>query len=167
MKLLRSPRFQRALQIVKWGADTVGVLLFVATFVGFIVQVFFRYVLNNPLAWTEEATMIAFVWTVFWAAAFMVPIREHVTFDVVYDIVSPHVRRVFSIIAMLALIVAFVWLIPHTVDYLEFLLRRRSSVLRVQMHWIYGCYLLFIVAFTIQALWRLVGLFGRNWRDQA
>jgi TRAP-type C4-dicarboxylate transport system permease small subunit len=32
------------------GADTVGVLLFQATFAGLNLQVFFRYVLNSPVA---------------------------------------------------------------------------------------------------------------------
>ncbi|RUT28341.1 TRAP transporter small permease [Arsenicitalea aurantiaca] len=153
------------LVMLKRGADAVGVLLFLAAFTGFIVQVFFRYVLNSPIAWTEEAVMIAFIWAVFWSAAFMVPIKGHVTFDVVYDVVSDNTRRIFAICCMLALIAAFGMLIPHTWDYLEFLQRRRSPVLRVQMHWVYGCYILFLVAFTIQALYRLWGLLRPGWRE--
>ena len=57
------------LRFLKEGADLVGVLLFTTAFLGFIVQIFFRYVMNSPILWTEEVTMIAFVWTVFWAAA--------------------------------------------------------------------------------------------------
>ncbi|WP_449528249.1 TRAP transporter small permease [Devosia sp.] len=166
MERFNSSRVKQILQWIKWGADTVGVLLFVTAFAGFIVQIFFRYVLNQPLAWTEEATMIAFMWTVFWAAAFLVPISDHVTFDVVYDISTPQTRRIFALISMAMLIVAFCWLLPHTVDYLQFLVRKKSPVLRIQMHWIYGCYLLFIIAFTIQAIWRVVGLLGPKWRDQ-
>lgn len=157
------PRWLRRL---KGGADLVGVLLFVTAFSGFIVQIFFRYVVGRPIPWTEEVTMIAFVWTVFWAAAFMVNIREHVTFDVVYDVVSERTRRAMAIFSMLALIAAFLVLIPATWDYLTFLLRKKSPVLRVQMTWIYACYLLFVVNFTIQAAWRLWRLFSRDWRAQ-
>ena len=154
------------LRFLKEGADLVGVLLFTVAFLGFIVQVFFRYVMNSPILWTEEVTMIAFVWTVFWAAAFMVNIREHVTFDVVYEIASPQVKRGMAIFAMIALIVAFALLIPATWDYLTFLLRKKSPVLRLPMTWIYGCYLLFVVNFTIQALWRLWRLFTPDWGKQ-
>ena len=154
------------LRMLKKGADYVGALLFISAFTGFIVQVYFRYVLNKPLAWSEEATMIAFIWTVFWAAAFMVPIKEHVSFDVVYDVVSERTKRILSIIAMLVLVIAFVILIPYTLDYLDFLFRKKSPVLRIQMTWIYGCYLLFIVAFSAQAAWRLFHLLGPKWRDQ-
>lgn len=152
------------LRLLKTGADAVGVVLFTVAFTGFIVQVFFRYVVNRPILWTEEVTMIAFVWTVFWAAAFMVNIREHVTFDVVYDVVSPRVKRVLAIFAMVMVIVAFAFLIPATVDYLEFLVRKKSPVLRLPMSWIYGCYLLFVVNFSIQAAWRIWQLFSPDWR---
>lgn len=162
----RAPGPPGWLRRLKQGADTVGVLFFCAAFLGFVVQIFFRYVLNDPLRWTEEATLIAFIWTVFWAAAFMVNIRDHVTFDVLYDAVSPQVRRVMAILSMIVLAGAFALLIPATWDYLEFLQRRRSPVMRIPMFWIYGCYFLFVVNLTIQGLWRLWRLSGPGWRDE-
>lgn len=154
------------LRILKEGADLVGVLLFTTAFLGFIVQIFFRYVVNRPILWTEEVTMIAFVWTVFWAAAFMVNIRDHVSFDVVYEVMTPQVKRIMAIFSMVALIATFLLLIPATWDYLEFLLRKRSPVLRISMTWIYGCYLLFVVNFTIQAAVRLWRLLTPDWGKQ-
>ncbi len=159
-------RFVTSLRWLKRGADLVGVLFFLAAFGQFILQVFYRYVLNQPLAWTEEGTLIAFIWAVFWSAAFMVPIREHVTFDVVYEAVSDRMRRAFTIGTLILLIAAFVLLIPYTFEYLQFLTRRKSSVLRVPMYWIYGCYMLFLIAFSIQAAWRLTRLFGRDWKSE-
>lgn len=159
-----------ALQV--WGArakrlaDGIGVLMFLAAFSGFVLQIFYRYALDQPLLWTQEFVMVAFIWTVFWAAAFTVPVKAHVSFDVVYDIVPPRVRRVFSIISMVAVITAFVLLVPYTWDYLSYMSGRNSSVLRVPMHLVYGCYLLFLVGFSIQAVYRLVRLFGPNWHQE-
>ena len=159
-------RVHSGLLWLKRGADAVGVLFFLTAFTGFIVQIFFRYVLNQPLAWTEEATMIAFIWTVFWAAAFMVPVRDHVTFDVVYDIAPEQLRRVFSICTMVLVVVAFLILVPYTLDYLQFLMRKKSDVLRIPKTWIYGCYLLFVVAFAVQGAFRIYNLLRPSWRDQ-
>lgn len=145
----------RAFAILKKVADAFGAALFLFTFVGFLVQVFWRYALNSPLPWTEEAVLIAFVWSIFWATAFIVPLRDHVTFDVAYDAVSDRTRRIFDIVSMAALLIAFVILIPYTWEYLDFLTRKKSPVLRLPMHWIYGCYLLFVVAVAVQAAWRL------------
>ncbi|QDY71081.1 TRAP transporter small permease [Qingshengfaniella alkalisoli] len=152
--------------VARFCADAVGAALFLSAFTGFIIQIFYRYAMQRPLLWTEEFTMIAFIWAVFWAAAFNVPIREHVSFDVIYDVVSPQARRVFCIVSMLALIAAFFILIPYTWDYLDFLTRKKSSVLRIPMHFVYGCYLLFLLGFSAQAIWRLVKLFGADWRSQ-
>lgn len=151
---------------LKKGADVVGILFFLVAFLAFIVQIFARYALQSPIPEAEEVAMIAFVWTVFWAAAFMVQIREHVTFDVVYDAVSDATKRWLLVFAMFMLVVAFVLLIPATWDYLQFLVRRRSPVMRIPMVWIYACYILFLVNFTIQALWRLWGLFGPAWTSE-
>ena len=166
MSPARTAKVRKGLLILKRGADYVGVLLFLSAFAGFLIQVFFRYALNDPLAWTQEATMIAFIWAVFWAAAFMVPIKEHVSFDLLYDVVSDRTRRKLSIFAMGFLVVAFVLVIPRTFDYLDFLFRKRSPVLRIHMTWVYGCYILFLIAFTVQAAWRLYHLFRPDWRDQ-
>ncbi|TNB48428.1 TRAP transporter small permease [Martelella lutilitoris] len=166
------PARDNANALRKWGiflkavADTIGALFFLSAFVGFIIQIFYRYVMNRPLLWTEEFTMIAFVWAVFWAAAFCVPIREHVSFDVVYDIVPERTRRIFTMFSMVMLIAAFALLIPYTWDYLDFLTRKKSSVLRIPMNYVYGCYLLFLFGFTVQAFWRLARLFGAKWTEE-
>lgn len=161
-----APAPHRLLRGLKLAVDAVGIVLFLVAFFGFIVQVFFRYALNQPLAWTEEFTMIFFIWAVFWAAAFMVRIKGHVSFDVVYDVLPPGARRWCAIISMAFLLVAFLALIPATWDYMMFLTRKKSPVLRVPMWSVYGSYFIFIVAFTAQAGWRLWALCSRRWEEQ-
>ncbi|MEM8587229.1 MAG: TRAP transporter small permease subunit [Pseudomonadota bacterium] len=150
---------------LKKGADLVGVLLFLATFAGIILQVFFRYVLDSPVAWSEEYTMIAYMWTVFWAAAFMVKEQDHVSFDIVYDSVSAQTRRWLAAISLVFLIAAFVLLLAPTLDYLEFLTRRRTSVLRIPRVWVFAVFFVFLIAFAAQGGWRLRGLLSRRWPD--
>ena len=75
------------------GAETAGVALFGAMFVTFLLQVFFRYVLNRPLGWTDELTLLLYPWTVFWACAFLVPLRAHVSFDLAYAAAPPPTSR--------------------------------------------------------------------------
>ena len=154
---------KEAANLLRKGADAVGVLFFLATFAGLILQVFFRYVLNSPVAWSEEYTMIAYMWTVFWSAAFMVRQRDHVSFDIVYDSASPETRRVLALVSLAILVIGFVILLSPTWDYLEFLTRRKTSVLRIPKIWVFGVYMLFLIAFTAQSGWRLRGLLGGRW----
>jgi TRAP-type C4-dicarboxylate transport system permease small subunit len=154
--------------LISWlrrGADTVGALLFLVTFTGLIIQVFYRYILNSPVAWSEEFTMIAYMWAVFWAAAFMVRERDHVSFDIIYDAVSPRIRRLLAIGSLTVLVIAFLLLLAPTWDYLEFLTRKKTSVLRIPRVWVFGVFMAFLIAFTAQSAWRLRGLLGRRWHD--
>ncbi|MEO6929421.1 MAG: TRAP transporter small permease subunit, partial [Casimicrobiaceae bacterium] len=65
-------------------ADDVAVVLMGLMFLSFLLQIAFRYVLNQPLGWTEEVTVLCWVWVVLWCAAFVVSDREEIRFDIVY-----------------------------------------------------------------------------------
>ena len=53
-------------------ADNVAVALLAIMFVAFLLQIVFRYVLNRPIGWTEEVTVLCWVWVVLLGAAFVV-----------------------------------------------------------------------------------------------
>ena len=65
-------------------AENVAVALLSTMFACFIIQIFFRYVLNNPVGWTEEVIVTAWLWTVLWGAAFIITEAEEVRFDILY-----------------------------------------------------------------------------------
>ena len=80
------PRLRRA-------ADAVGGLLFLALFGVFLLQIVWRFVLHRPLPWTDEAAVVLYVWVILWAAATVVPQREQVMFDLVWNFAGPRLRR--------------------------------------------------------------------------
>src|SRR3954471_10985613 len=63
-----------------------------ALFLDLLAGVAGRYVLGRPLAWSDEIAVVLFIWLVFWTGAFVLSIREHVAFDVVYDLLPPRLR---------------------------------------------------------------------------
>src|SRR5699024_4861207 len=58
-----------------------------------LMQVIYRYVLQQPLAWSQEALMISFVYSVLFGETFAIKKREHLTVDLYEDI-----PKLFSII---------------------------------------------------------------------
>ena len=54
---------------------------FIVLFVVFVLQVFFRYVLEQPLSWSEELARYAFVWLSFLGAAMALGKRLHFGVD--------------------------------------------------------------------------------------
>ena len=50
------------------------------------------------MAWTDEAAVILYVWIILWAAAVVVPEREHVAFDLVWNSVGVRGRDRKSVV---------------------------------------------------------------------
>ena len=62
-----------------------------------LYQVFTRYILNSPAAFTEELVRYFLIWTSFIGAAYAFLTREHMCLILVRDSLSPSGKRIFSI----------------------------------------------------------------------
>lgn len=72
-----------------------------------LYQVFTRYVLNSPAAFTEELVRYFLIWTGFVGAAYAFITREHMCLVLVRDSLKPEKRRVLmTVIDVLILIFA-------------------------------------------------------------
>jgi len=131
-------------------ADVVAVALMATMFVSFLLQIFFRYVLNSPLGWTEEVTVLCWVWVVLWSASFVVSDREEVRFDIVYAAVPARVRRAFAFVASVAFVVLLAWSLPATWKYVTFMKREHSAYLHMRFDLLYSIYLVFAVACIVR-----------------
>jgi len=147
-------------------AELVSVLLFVAMFVAFLVQVFTRYVLNDPVAWTQEFVLIAYIWIIFWCGAFLLREREHITFDMVFMALRPAQRRWLAVALTILLGIAFVVAIPGTVDYVSFMKIERSPVIGIRFDFLYSIFVVFVVAVVVGAVVRVWRLLRPSWRDE-
>src|SRR5690348_7172305 len=138
-------------------ADVVAVALMATMFASFLLQIFFRYVLNSPLGWTEEVTVLCWLWVVLWCASFVVSDAEEVRFDIVYAAVPARMRRAFTLIASLAFVVLLAWSLPATWKYVAFMKREHSAYLHMRFDMLYSIYLIFAVACIVRQLrlaWR-------------
>lgn len=141
-------------------ADDVAVALIATMFVSFLLQIVFRYALNRPLGWTEEVTVLCWVWVVLWGASFIVADADEVRFDIFYNLVPPGVRRFFTIVASIALIVLLVLSLPATWRYVVFMKREHSAYLQMRFDYLYSIYLLFAIVIIL----RQVRLAWLAWR---
>ena len=133
-------------RIARLFADHVAVGLMATMFVSFLLQIAFRYVLNRPLGWTEEVTVICWVWVVLWVAAFILSDDEEVRFDIVYGAVGERARRVFTLVTSIAIIALLLLSLPATWRYIVFMRREHSAYLHMRFDLAYSIYLVFAVA---------------------
>jgi C4-dicarboxylate transporter DctQ subunit len=139
--------------ILRWlgqRAENVAVALIAAMFVSFLLQIVFRYALNQPLGWTEEVTVLCWLWLVLWGTSFLIRDEEEIRFDILVNAVSSGVRRVFTITASLAMIVLMAWSLPATWHYITFMRREHSAYLHMRFDYLYSIYLLFAVVCIIR-----------------
>jgi TRAP-type C4-dicarboxylate transport system permease small subunit len=151
---------------LKRGADGVGVALFTALFAVFIVQIVARFGFNRPLPWTDELAVVLYVWVILWAAAFMVPEREHVVFDLVWNAVGLRTRRVMRVLGNLLIGGLAAWALPACWDYVHFMRREGTPVLDLPLMWVYLPFVALLVALVLRSargLWD--ALHGRGLED--
>lgn len=151
------------LQLLRRGADAIGVLLFASLFLVFVVQVTARFAFNQPLSWTDEAAVILYLWLVLWGAALVCQDREHVAFDLLYQSVSPPTRRVMALLAAVLVGGLAAWALPEALDYILFMRRESSAVLGLPLHWVFLPFALLLLALVARYLIRVWQLLGRDW----
>jgi TRAP-type C4-dicarboxylate transport system permease small subunit len=144
------------MKLLRWSkqaANLVGGGLFLMLFTVFIVQIVARFFFQKPLPWTDEAAVILYVWVILWAAATMVPAREHVVFDLVWNSVGPRARQAMAISGHLMLGGLALVGIPASWDYVHFMAREGTPVLGVPFMWVFLPFVLLMVALAIRSAW--------------
>jgi len=135
------------------GADAIGVVLFSTLFCVFIVQVCARFFFNRPLPWTDEAAVMLYVWVILWAAAFVVPEREHVMFDLVWGMAGPRARRAMRVAGHLMIGGLSAWALPATWDYVQFMKREGTPVLGVPFMIVFLPFAMLLAALVVRSAW--------------
>jgi TRAP-type C4-dicarboxylate transport system permease small subunit len=91
--------------------------------------------------------------------------RQHIIFDVLYVKFPPRWRRVVGIVNTATLGLIFLAALPTTLEYVHFLTRRKTMILKLPFDIVYSCFAIFMIAVVIGAALRLRRLLGRSWRQ--
>ena len=139
------------MRLLQKAANAIGGALFLALFIVFVIQVTARFGFNKPMAWTDEAAVVLYVWIILWAAAVVVPEREHVAFDLVWNSVGLRARKVMRIAGNLLVGGLALCAIPATWDYVHFMNREGTPVLGVSFMWVFLPFVLLLLALVVRA----------------
>lgn len=136
-------------------ANVIGGGLFLTLFVVFVIQITARFFFNKPLAWTDEAAVILYVWVILWAAAVVVPEREHVVFDLVWNSMPYRARQFMAITGNLLVGGLALWGIPGCWDYVHFMAREGTPVLGMSFQWVFMPFVLLLAALAVRSAWAI------------
>ena len=140
-------------------ANDIAVVLMGIMFVSFLLQIAFRYLLNQPLGWTEEVTVLCWVWVVLWCAAFVLSDHDEIRFDIVYTLFPPKGRRLFTAISSVAIVILLLISLPGSWSYVVFMKREHTAFLHMRFDFLYSIYVIFAVVCVVkhvQMAWRAI-----------
>jgi TRAP-type C4-dicarboxylate transport system permease small subunit len=139
-------------------AEGLAALLLAVIFVGFIIQVVFRYAFNFPVGWTSDLAVAAWLWLVLWGAAFVLKDDDEVRFDLLSSAVGRRARIGMGIVGAVAIVVLFAMSLPAAYSYVSFMKVERTSYLKIRFDWMFSIYIIFSVAVIARYLWKLAFL---------
>jgi len=140
---------------LRTAAQVLGGGLFLTMFIVFLVQITARFGFNKPLPWTDEAAVILYVWVILWAAATIVPEREQVVFDLIWNSVSLPWRRAMQIVGNLLVGGLALVALPATWDYVHFMQRETSPVLGISFMWIFLPLVILLLALVLRSAYAI------------
>lgn len=123
----------------------IPVAAFSIMFIVFILQIFFRYFLNDPLTWPYEVTIFGFIWTTILGACYARRAREHVVFGIVYDKMKPRGQLVFRLLGNALICVGLIIAFGPTYNYIQFMAFQKSTVLKIPFDIAYSPYIVFSI----------------------
>ena len=99
-----------------------------------LVGTFWRYVLNDPILWTEEAARYLMIWMALIAASISMKRREHVSMNLLINPLPAVIKRIVGTLTSLA--VAF-FLLVLTREGITMVFRHE---VRFHLPWVYRCF---------------------------
>lgn len=136
-------------------AEQVAAGLLAIIFVAFILQIVLRYVLNWPMGWTAELSVVAWLWLVLWGAAFVLKDDEEIRIDILSANAGRRGRIALSAIGSISIIVLFGMSLPAAYSYVTFMKVEKSSYLGLRFDLMFSIYIVFSVAIIARNLWNL------------
>ncbi len=100
-------------RIINVVEKTVGTICVVSMVVVLFLQVFTRYVLRNPLYWSEELARIILIWSVFLGAVFSFRSGTHMRIDILMKKLPMRLRMAVNLISKTIVTVFSVVLVIH------------------------------------------------------
>ncbi|MFA9458407.1 TRAP transporter small permease [Halalkalibacter sp. AB-rgal2] len=134
------------LAILKKGAVIVVELLEVyipaialtILFAVFNLAIFFRYVLNDPLRWANEVSLMCFLWAVLFGAAYAWRKKEHVAFTILYDLIPDKGQLLMRLVGNTFIAISLIIVLYPIYDQLAFMQRLSSTTLDIPLSIVYS-----------------------------
>ena len=122
-----------------WLCKQVEIILIALMMIIVLIQVFFRYVLNNSLVWPEETARFMMVWMTFMAAPIAYRAGSNVSLDIVHRLLKGRMYTLLSIIIQIAAIATISILFQKSLGMVERGMNIDATSIPIKMTYVYLC----------------------------
>lgn len=129
--------FQKLFEVMDRCINWFLALLMAAMVVIISAQVWYRFVLNDPLSWSEEAGRYLFVWISFIGAAAGVRYQVHLGIDLMHKLLPPEVYRWVTVLVNLLIQIFLLMIIYWGFKILGIIKFQQSPSMHISMRYPY------------------------------
>lgn len=122
---------------VAWFTTVLAFVLTVAILGSILTQIFFRYLLNAPLSWTDETAIFLFVWITLLFASICVRERIHARFTAFVNMMPAKVSLALDKLIMAGIAAFGVAMVYISPEMLELVWNNRSPAVHYPMQFLY------------------------------
>lgn len=130
--------FHKFCGIVNRILEIVAVVLLTCMIVSLVLQVFTRFVLNNPASWTEAVARYAFIWVIMLGCSMCVANGSHATVSLLNDSLHGNIKKVHKVIIELFVIACAATLMYQAFQLIPKTGKSIIPVLKIPMSYIYA-----------------------------
>ena len=119
-------------------------------FCTFVFQIFSRYILNSPVPWAYEVTVMCYLWMVVLGACYAYRDRSHVTFTLFYDLFGVKGKAILAFLGNLLMLIAFGYMFfPSCNMILDQMSKQVTSVFKIGLNIVYLPFIPFMIIIMI------------------
>jgi len=134
---MTSPRLASVARLLQGGTQVLAVAMLAAYFGLVLLQIFFRFVLNESLFWAEELIRGLMVWGVMMASVLVGRARGHIRVEGVELLLGPRARRALLQVCDVVSVAFCVLLVVASVMLMDRVWHQMSPMLEVPKWTVY------------------------------
>ena len=111
-----------------------------------------RYILNNPVAWSNEVATISFTWTVFLGAAAAWKHNKHIHIDLAYNIMPAFLKKISDIVRNIVLSIFFIFVLYLAIKFTITAYNKPTAILRIPFSYVDASIVLCFTSIIIRSI---------------
>jgi len=127
----------RIYSFIKFIEENLVVILLGIMVSNVAMGVFYRYVLNNSLSWTEEVARYLMIWFAYIGMAIAFRDESHVNVNVIVDLFPLSIRHLIRIISYTIVLIFLIILFSQSLNVFKIVKLQTSPAVRISMKYPY------------------------------